>query len=289
MKRKRNGEKPVFCESKNVPKIKTVKLDLLNKKDLNKFLKSKEFKGSKIAEELIIEYISSVKESSPAKKMLLMNKEIFNKYIKNNSITTKEDIEALFAICEETKEEEIEATGAEEGPYKEEIVKSYKRRKCGRKKLSEDLPRREIYLDIPEEEKQCACGTTLVKVGEDRSERLQVIPAQIYVEVTVRPKYACRNCEGSGDEDKPVFRQMPAPKNIISKSISTPNLLAFIFSQKFFEHNPYYRQSKAFERRLIDISRADMDNWQLKVYEKLKPMEKILMNHIKSGPVINYG
>ncbi len=107
MKRKRNGGKPVFCESKNVPKIKTVKLDLLNKKDLNKFLKSKEFKESKIAEELIVEYISSVKQNSPAKKMLLINKEIFNKYIKNNSITTKEDIEALFAICEETKEEEI--------------------------------------------------------------------------------------------------------------------------------------------------------------------------------------
>ena len=79
MKRKRNGEKPVFCESKNVPKIKLVKLDLLNKKDLNKFLKSKEFKESKIAEELIVEYISNVKESSPAKKMLLLNKEIFNK------------------------------------------------------------------------------------------------------------------------------------------------------------------------------------------------------------------
>ena len=86
---------------------KPIKLDLLNKKDLNKFIKSKEFKESKIAEELIIEYISSVKENSPAKKMLLINKEIFNKYIKNNSITTKEDVEALFAICEETKEEEI--------------------------------------------------------------------------------------------------------------------------------------------------------------------------------------
>lgn len=100
-------------------------------------------------------------------------------------------------------EAEIESTVAGEGPYKEELVKSYKRRKCGRKKLSEDLPHREIYLDIPEEEKQCVCGTTLVKVGEDRSERLQVIPAQIYVEVTVRPKYACRNCEGSADEEKP--------------------------------------------------------------------------------------
>ena len=100
MKRKQNGGKSVFCESKNVPKIKQEKLDLLNKKDLNKFLKSKEFKKSKIAEELIIEYVSSVKQSSPAKKMLLMNKEIFNKYIKNNSITTKEDVEKLFSISE---------------------------------------------------------------------------------------------------------------------------------------------------------------------------------------------
>ena len=107
MKRKRNGGKPVFCERKNVPKIKQIKLDLLNKKDLNKFLKSKEFTESKIAEELIIEYISSVKENSLAKKMLLINKEIFNKYIKNNSINTKADVEAFFAICEETKEEEI--------------------------------------------------------------------------------------------------------------------------------------------------------------------------------------
>ena len=39
--------------------------------------------------------------------MLLMNKEIFNIYIKNNSITTKEDVKSLFAICEETQEEEI--------------------------------------------------------------------------------------------------------------------------------------------------------------------------------------
>ena len=94
-----------------MPKIKTVKLDLLNKKDLNKFIKSKEFKKSKIAEELIVEYISSVKENSPAKKMLLMNKEIFNKYIKNNSITTKEDVEKLFEISEAKQklEEKIES------------------------------------------------------------------------------------------------------------------------------------------------------------------------------------
>ena len=103
--------KPVFCGSKNASKIKTVKLDLLNKKDLNKVIKSKEFTESKIAEELIIDYISSVKQSSPAKKMLLINKEIFNKYIKNNSITTKEDVEKLFEISEAKQklEEKIES------------------------------------------------------------------------------------------------------------------------------------------------------------------------------------
>ena len=94
-----------------MPKVKTVKLDLLNKKDLNKFLKSKEFTESKIAEELIIEYMSSLKENSPAKKMLLLNKEIFNKYIKNNSIATKADVEKLFEISEAKQklEEKIES------------------------------------------------------------------------------------------------------------------------------------------------------------------------------------
>lgn len=185
------------------------------------------------------------------------------------------------------KESEIEASVKGEGPFKEVIVKEYKRRKCGRKKLSVDLPRKEIIIDIPEEEKVCACGARLEKIGEDRSERLQVIPAQIYVEVTVRPKYACRNCEGSGDEGKPVFRQMPAPKHIIQKSIATSGLLSFVFTNKYCNHMPYYRQEKAFERRLIDISRADMDNWQLLVYEKLKPIEKILLRHIKKGKLLN--
>lgn len=184
-------------------------------------------------------------------------------------------------------ESEIEASVKDEGPFKEVIVKEYIRRKCGRKKLSDELPRKEIIIDIPEEEKVCACGARLVKVGEDRSERLQIIPAQIYVEVTVRPKYACRNCEGSSDEDKPVFRQMPAPKHIIQKSIATSGLLSFVFINKYCNHMPYYRQEKAFERRLIDISRADMDNWQLMVYKKLKPMEKILLRHIKKGKLLN--
>ena len=89
-----------------MPKIKSVKLDLLNKKDLNEFLTSKEFKESKIAEELIVDYISSVKQSSPAKKMLLINKEIFSNgnifQIKENSYTKKENSFMEYKLKEKT-------------------------------------------------------------------------------------------------------------------------------------------------------------------------------------------
>ena len=166
-------------------------------------------------------------------------------------------------------------------------VKAYKRRKCGRKKLDDNLERIPVYHDIPESEKICGCGERLVKVSEKITERLNIIPEKIYVERHIYPVYACRACEGSGDEDHPVFRQAPAVKNIIPKSIATPNLLSYIFTNKYCNHVPYYRQSKNFERKGIDISRATMDKWQLEVYEKIKPLEKIMLNHVKAGKVLN--
>ena len=68
------------------------------------------------------------------------------------------------------------------------------KRKCGRKQLSDSLPRKKLTIDIPESEKHCECGSDLVKIGEDISELLIHIPEQIYVLQTIRPKYACRNC-----------------------------------------------------------------------------------------------
>lgn len=184
-----------------------------------------------------------------------------------NELLTKEELE-------EIREENI-------------VVKAYKRRKCGRKKLDDTLERVPIYHDIPESEKICGCGAKLIKVGEKVTERLNIIPEKIYVEKHIYPVYACRVCEGSGDEDHPVFRQVPAAKNIIPKSIATPGLLSYIFVNKYCNHMPYYRQAQHFERHGADLSRATMDKWQLEVYEKIKPLENVLLNHIKSGKVIN--
>lgn len=184
-------------------------------------------------------------------------------------------------------EEEIAETVAGEGPYKEVKVREYIRRKCGRKPIDDSTPTKQIYHDIPEEEKTCACGCKLKKVGENSTKRLRIIPAKMYAIEDIYPKYACPACEGSGDEDKPVFRQAPAVKYLIPKSIATSELLAYTMTNKFCEHLPFYRQEKAFERRCITVTRADMSNWQEQIYKRLKPMDKLIMNHIKSGNTMN--
>ncbi|WP_299695900.1 IS66 family transposase zinc-finger binding domain-containing protein, partial [uncultured Vibrio sp.] len=66
----------------------------------------------------------------------------------------------------------------------------------GRPKLPEDLPRERVVVDIPESEKTCSCcQSMLCRMGQSTSEKLVYIPARLYVEVTERPKYVCRQCD----------------------------------------------------------------------------------------------
>lgn len=181
--------------------------------------------------------------------------------------------------------EEFEQPPLEEDDIEEpeEItISGYTKRK-GRKPIDSSLPREEIIHDIPEEDKQCACGCEMSKVDEVITERLQIIPEKSYVEKHIRPKYACRNCEGSGDEDKPTFRIAPAPPSLLPGSIMTGGLLAYIHTNKFCDYLPFYRQEKRFERYGIPISRQNMSNWTIKAYRKLKGLNDIMKDHIKTG------
>ena len=178
----------------------------------------------------------------------------------------------------------------EEGPDKEEesetVVKEHKRKKPGRKSIPEDLPRVEVVHDIPEEEKKCACGSEKSRIGEETSEKLQIEPAKVWVERHVRPKYACRACEGVEDEGETVSIA-PLPAEMIPKSISTPSLLTHIFIGKFCDAIPFYRQEKQFQRYGIEITRSTMCNWAVQVADRLKPLIEMLRLWILSGPLIN--
>jgi len=144
----------------------------------------------------------------------------------------------------------------------------------------------EEIIDIPEEEKICACGAQMTKIGEETSEKLEIIPQSIFVKKTIRPKYACRCCEGTEDEEKPAVRIAPVPVSIIPRSIASASLLSYIMIQKYQDHLPFYRQEVLFQRFGIDISRQDMSNWQQQVYLALLPLFGIMKTVVKSGPVI---
>jgi len=189
--------------------------------------------------------------------------------------------QALF----ESEDEPAEIAEEEEKAERTE-VKPYSRNKRGRKPIDPEIRRAERIIDIPEEEKNCACGAVMARIGEEVSEKLQIIEPQIYVEKTVRPKYACRSCEGTEDEGKPAVRIAPVEPAMIPRSIASPSVLSAIFTHKFEDHLPYYRQEKQFERIGVEISRQDMSNWQQHSFKKLAPLFGLMKETVKSGPVM---
>lgn len=186
----------------------------------------------------------------------------------------------LFNEAEETADASLE-----EKP--EEItVPSHARRKSGRKPLPADLPREEVIHDLTGEEKVCACGSSLSRIGEEVSEKLDIIPFRVRVIRHVRYKYACKGCEGVESEGGAV-KIAPLPPQIIPQGIATEGLLAFILISKFADALPFYRQEKIFDRLGVEIGRATMANWAIHAGERIKPLIELLWKEIRSGPLIN--
>jgi transposase len=165
-------------------------------------------------------------------------------------------------------------------------IKGHARKKRGRKPLPEDLPRVEVVHDLPEEEKQCACGATLSRIGEETCEKLDYVPARVQVIRHIRPKYACKRCEGVED-DGPTVRIAPVPVQLIPKSMATEGLLAHIAVSKFADALPLYRQQKIFNRLGVELSRATLANWMIQAAMCCRPVIDLLQQEIRSGPLIN--
>jgi transposase len=183
----------------------------------------------------------------------------------------------LFDLPEpESLEPEVETTE----------VPAHTRRKSGRKPLPEHLPRVEVVHDIPDEEKTCGCGHELSRIGEEVLEQLEIIPAKIQVIRHIRPKYACRKCEGL-EEEGPVVKIAPVVPQIIPKSIAGPGLLAHILTGKFVDALPFYRQEKQFVRLGIDLSRTSMCTWAMQAASACQPLLNLLQDEILSGSYIN--
>ena len=151
-----------------------------------------------------------------------------------------------------------------------------------RKPLPQSLPRVERIIDLPEEQQQCACGHRLVRIGEESAEKLDVIPPRVQVIRTLRPKYACHHCEGSGDEQHPAVRVAPAAPALIPKGLASEGLLAFI--AKFCDALPLYRQEQQFARLGVELSRRTKSDWMIAVAGACVPLLEALNAKLRAGP-----
>jgi transposase len=81
----------------------------------------------------------------------------------------------------------------------------------------------------------------LHRIGEDVSERLDVIPAQFKVLVVRRPKYGCRACEE-------LVVQAPAPARLIEGGIPTEATVRPGVGLEVCRPPPLYRQAQIYAR-----------------------------------------
>ena len=155
-----------------------------------------------------------------------------------------EDLEQTAAAAEAAQEEVAARNGTPRPPR-------VRRRNLGA--LPAHLPRVEVLVDV--EDKGCpCCGETLHVIGEDTSEMLDIVPAQLRVKVVRRPRYGCRSCEEA-------VVQAPAPERPITGGMATEALLAHVLVAKYADFLPLYRQAGIFARQGIALDRSTLCDW----------------------------
>jgi transposase len=140
-------------------------------------------------------------------------------------------------------------------------------------RLPQELPRIERIVEPASTDCPCGCGE-MARIGEDRSERLDIVPAQFRVMVTVRPKYACRRCSGA-------VVQAPAPAHLIEGALPTEATLAHVLVAKYADHTPLYRQAQIYARSGLDLHRATLAGWVGKASFHLAPVVDRMAEHLK--------
>src|SRR6516164_5685981 len=127
------------------------------------------------------------------------------------------------------------------------------KRRANRGALPAHLPRVDVTIE-PEDTNCPCCRAPMHVIGEETSQRLDVVPAQFRVIVTHRPKYACRACEQA-------VVQAPAPERLIKGGLPTEAMVAYVLVAKYAWHLPLYRQAQMLLAQGLDIKRAILAFW----------------------------
>ena len=175
-------------------------------------------------------------------------------------------------------EDDQESSASEESETIE--VPAHNRKKPKRKPLPKGLPREDVIHDLPVEERICSIDDSeLAEVGREISEQLEIIPAQIKVIRNIRIKYGCPHCHKG-------IKTAAMPPQPIPKSMAAPGLLAYIVTSKYVDGLPLYRQTTMLQRIGMELSRATLSNWMIKLGILILPLINLLRDYLLASGYI---
>ena len=151
------------------------------------------------------------------------------------------------------------------------------RRKPKRQALPEHLKRVDHHHEP--ENTTCVCGEAMVRIGEDVSERLDIIPAQFFVHRHIRGKWACKCCQ--------TLVQEPVDPQIIDKGMPTAGLVAHTTVSRFVDHIPYYRQEQINARAGVHTPRSTLASWSGQAGAALLPLYAAHREFVLSCAVVH--
>jgi transposase len=159
------------------------------------------------------------------------------------------------------------------------VGKPRRGRSSGRQALPKHLPRERRVIDIPAEQKVCACGTEKVKIGSSVSEKLDYVPASFKVQEIERPCYACPRCHEG-------VSVAPVPAQAVEKGLAAEGLLAQVVVAKYADHLPLARQEKIYARHGVDLSRSTLCDFVEDAATATEPIVAEIKRQILAGDYI---
>ena len=160
---------------------------------------------------------------------------------------------------------------AEQAAEQTTQVAGFERRKPVKKPFPDHLPRERVVVEPPTACTCCGSGR-IVKMGEDITETLEVIPRQWKVIQTVREKFTCRACE--------KISQPPAPFHPSPRGWAGPSLLAMIIFEKYGQHQPLNRQAERYAREGVELSLSTLADQVGAVTGLLEPLQALIEAHV---------
>jgi transposase len=222
---------------------------------------------------------ANARAEASSTEALLVHLRLTIEKLKRDLFGTRNERKARLVDQMELQLEELEAAASEDEAAAEKAatttqVRAFTRRKPARKPFPAHLPRERVMVPGPT---TCSCcgSNRLAKLGEDVTERLEVVPRQWKVVQLVREKFTCRDCE--------KISQAPAPFSVLPRGFAGPSLLAMILFEKYGQHQPLNRQTERYGREGIDLSVSTLADQVGGCAVLLRPLYELIRTHVFAG------